>query len=142
MKFVAIKQLGVLRPTDEAGEESLRKVKTGALVEIEIKQPRNLQHHRKFFAMLNIVFQNQEHYKTSEMLLIACKFGVGHVDVIRTKRGEYQIPKSISFHAMSQDDFSKFYDAAVDWVISDVIPGLKRAALDAEVEESLRRFAA
>jgi hypothetical protein len=142
MKILARKQFGTLRAIDDAGEEALRGIANGALVQVEIKRPRNAQQHRKFFAMLGIVLQNQQHYKNTEHLLAACKLGTGHVDMIRTKHGDVAIPKSISFASMSQDDFSKFYDAAVDWVVTDVIPGLKRADLDAEIEATLMEFAA
>lgn len=141
MKFLAQKQLSSLRPLDEAGEEALRKIKNGSTVEIEIKQPRNVQHHRKFFAMLNIVLKNQEHYKSIDHILGACKLAIGHVEMIQTKRGVVALPLSISFASMDQSAFDDFYTRAVDWVISDVIPGLSRKDLDAEVAGQLREFA-
>jgi hypothetical protein len=142
MKFMARKQFDNLRAIDEPGRDALRKLKNGALVLIEVKQPRNPQHHRKLFAMLNIVLNNQEYYKSIDTLLSACKLATGHAEIVRTKRGDVAIPKSISFSAMSQGDFNAFYDAAVQWVIDDVIPGLSRADLDAEIEAELKEFAA
>jgi hypothetical protein len=43
---------------------------------------------------------------------------------------------------MSEDDFSVFYDRAVDWMLAEVIPGLQHSDLTREVEERLMRFAA
>lgn len=133
------RDLGCLRPTDEAGEEALRKVKVGALVKVEFTaKPRNIQHHRKLFALLNLIYQNQEHYKTVEHILAAMKFALGYTEIIRTKRGEIEVPLSISFAAMSQDEFDIFYNRAVDFVLAEVVPGLKRADLERELMEFAR----
>lgn len=49
MKLFCIKQNGGLFPANETGREGLTKIKNGALVSIEIKQPRNIQHSTKHF---------------------------------------------------------------------------------------------
>lgn len=138
---MARKQFDNLRAIDEPGTDALRKIKNGALVLVEVKQTRNPQHHRKLFAMLNIVLKNQDYYKSLDTLLSACKLATGHAEIVRTKRGDVAIPKSIAFHSMSQDDFGTFYEASVDWVVSEVIPGLSKEDLDAEVAAELREFA-
>lgn len=140
MQILAIKNLGTLRPIDQAGEDAFKKIKNGAIVSVEVKAPRNVGHHRKFFAMLNIVFQNQDYYKSPESLLGACKLATGHVEIVRSKRGEIAIPLSISFAKMDQAAFDEFYSRAIDWVVSDVIPGLSKQDLDTEVAEQLRQF--
>lgn len=142
MKLMMRKQFDNLRAIDEPGTDALRKLKNGALVLVEVKQPRNPQHHRKLFAMLNIVLQNQDYYKSLDTLLSACKLATGHAEIIRTKRGDVAIPKSISFTSLSQADFNAFYDAAVSWVVEEVIPKLSRADLEAEVAATLSEFAA
>ena len=134
------KRLGALRPVDAGGDEVLRGIGAEETVMVRIKRPRSPQHHRKFFAMLGIVLKNQEHYKNMDDLLNVCKLRVGHVTTIATKLGDVQVPKSISFASMDQTAFRVFYDAAVDWVTREVIPGLKRGELDAEVEAELREF--
>jgi hypothetical protein len=130
------KDLGCLRPTDEAGEEALRKVKLGALVKVEFTgKPRNVMHHRKFFAMLNLIYQNQKHYRSVDHILAAMKFALGYTEKVRTKRGEIEVPLSISFAAMDQDEFDAFYNRAVDFVLAEVVPGLDRADLERELME-------
>lgn len=125
----------VLRPCDEIGETALKRVGQGKLVTCNIKQPRNPQHHRLFFALMSKVFENQQYFSSVEQLVTALKIAIGHVDMIKTKRGTFQIPKSISFAAMDQDAFSQFYERAVDFVLQEVIPGLGRAELEAEIKE-------
>lgn len=133
---------GRLEPIDDAGKDALGKVKLGSIVSAEIKRPRNVHFHRKFFAMLNLILQNQEHYQSTDDLLDVCKLRIGHVRVIQTKNGEVRLPKSISFAAMDEAAFSEFYERAVNWMIAEVIPGLARADLDREIAEQLMAFAA
>ena len=141
-RFLVVKNLGVLRPVDEAGEEILRHVGQGEIVAVEMKRPRNVAHHRKFFAMLSIVLENQSYYKSVEDILDVCKIRIGHVRTVQTKDGEVKIPESISFASMDQDAFNGFYNRACGWVVTEVIPGLQRKHLDAEVEAKLLAFGA
>jgi hypothetical protein len=131
--------LGTLRPVDEAGRVALGK-KHGKTLKVTYSEPRNLAFHNKFFKMLDIILQNQDHYQNIEQLLFVCKLGIGHADYVQTRQGVVGIPKSISFAKMDADEFQAFYDKAVNWMISEVIPGLARKDLDAEVEQELLRF--
>ena len=140
MKFLAVKRLGSLQPADEAGEAAIRKLGLGELVTVEVKRPRNGKFHRKFFAMLQIILQNQEHYQSIDDLLDVCKLRTGHCRAIQTKQGEVKIPKSISFSAMDDTEFADFYDRACGWVCNEVIHGLERRHLDEEVAAQLRNF--
>ena len=139
-RFLVVKNLGALRPVDEAGEEIMRHVGQGEIVAVEMKRPRNVAHHRRFFAMLSIILENQDYYKSVEDILDLCKLATGHCRTVRTRQGDVRIPESISFAEMDQDAFNSFYDRACAWVVQDVIPGLQRKHLDAEVEARLMAF--
>ena len=139
---IMVKRLGALRPTDDEGTEAMRKIGDGELVKVTWTRPRNIRFHNKFFAMLGIVLKNQEHYTSMDELLGVCKLRIGHVTVIQTPYGLERWPKSISFATMDETEFNIFYDAAVDWVLGEVIPGLQRQHLDVEVEDQLIGFAA
>ena len=92
--------------------------------------------------MLQIILANQEHYKSIGDLLDVCKLRIGHVRTVETAQGIEKFPASISFANMDDTEFSKFYDRAINWMLEEVIPGLQRQHLDAEVEDQLIRFAA
>ena len=136
--------LGALRPAQEQDYEvwDHMKIAEREVVKIQISRPRNYRFHCKFFAMLGIILANQVHYQTTDELLNVCKLRIGHVVVVKTPSGEERWPKSISFAAMDESQFSAFYNRAVDWMLSEVIPGLQRQHLDAEVEAELLGFAA
>ena len=124
-----------LVPTDDASEAALKSVKLGACVEVKIKSPRNLQMHRLFWKMMQIVYENQDHYQSADEVCSAFKFAVGHVDSIKTARGVIQVPRSISFAKMDQAAFRELFDKALHFCVTEVIPGLDSAEFEREVME-------
>ena len=135
MKAIFRKELGCLRPVGPEADELLRRWKLGDLVTVDVKRPRNIAHHAKFFAMLNLIWLNQEHYKSVEEVLTAFKFAIGHTQKINTRRGMIEVPKSISFARMDQTAFDEFYSKAVDFVCAEVVPGLAKEDLQKELLE-------
>lgn len=130
-----------LRPASRDAEDLLAKIKLGQDVIVEVKRPRNLQHHRKFWALMQLVADNLEG-TPADTLAEVVKLRTGHVDVVKTKRGIVEIPKSISFAAMDQTAFEQFYDRAVAFILSDILPGLNKADLEREVEDVIAGRAA
>lgn len=124
-----------LVPTDDASEAALKSVKLGACVEVKIKSPRNLQMHRLFWKLMQTVYENQDHYRSAEAVCDAFKFGCGLYDTFRTKTGEYHKPRSISFAKMDQAGFRGFFNKALHFCVTEVIPGLDSAELEREVME-------
>ena len=140
MRFLMVKRLAGLYPVDATGEAAVRRFGLGELISVQVTRPRNAQFHRKFFAMLKIILDNQEYYKSIDDLLDICKLRTGHFRTVQTKDGDVRIPKSISFASMDETAFADFYDRACGWVISEVIPGLQRGDLDEEVAAQLMEF--
>lgn len=125
---------GRLEPVDEAGRDVLARVAPGTVLRVEMKRPRNLGHHRKFWALISLIYQNQTHYKSPEALCDVVKVLAGYAVVTRGKGGrEIHIPKSISFSAMDQTEFDQFWDRVVKVVCEQIIPGLSRADLEREL---------
>lgn len=140
VQILMIKRLGKLQPINEAGETVLRHLKQGEIVAIELTKPRNIRFHRRLFAMLQIILENQSHYKSVEDLLDVCKLRIGHSRKILTAHGIIEVPASISFSALDNFEFGQFYDRACQWVLTEVIPGLMREELDEAVEAELLEF--
>ncbi len=135
---VKYRDRSALVPSDSASLEALRKFKDGDIVSAVIKRPRNPKHHRKLFAMLQIVWEGtavQDKYPTKENLLDALKLALGYCEPVRLPNGECAVKvKSIAFESMDQTAFEKFYDAAVDVILTQLVPHLKREDLAREVE--------
>lgn len=135
---------GTLIPTTEEGRDWLDKLKIGEIVRGEFKRPRNVKHHAKFFALLNLIYKNQTHYKSLDDLLLAFKYHIGHGHWIITRPTDpkkhnqtVQIfqPASISFAKMDQAAFEEFYGKAIDFVCTVVLPSLDQGDLERELLE-------
>lgn len=133
------KVLGHLAPADEPALEFARKCKPGELVMVEARRPRNIQHHRKLWALLQLVVENTERYPDADTLLDALKIATGHCKIYPSADGKtsYVKPLSISFESMDQDSFSQFYERCLDLIAAKIIPGIDSAALRQEVESFL-----
>lgn len=136
-KFLACKNLGALRPADEAGQEALAKIGNGELVTVEVKKSRNIKHHRMFWALMSIVHENLDHdrYPTVEDLTAAVKIAAGLRTRIELPNGETGfIPGSIAFAKMDQTAFDAFYNRVCDLICKHFLPGVTNEALREEVE--------
>jgi hypothetical protein len=81
-------------------------------------KPRNLKFHKKFFGLLNMVFENQEQYTNVDHLRKDLTIEAGFYDVRYDLHGiEVREPKSISFAKMDDNEFSEFYNRVVDVVV-------------------------
>jgi hypothetical protein len=137
-RIFAAKTIGGFRPIDEPGEEVVRKIKRGEVVSIEIKRPRNVAFHRKYWALVTIVHANLDHdrYPSAEDFHAALKICAGlRTRIVLPDGTEGFIPGSIAFHKMSEDDFSAFFDRVCRLVSKHFLPGVDEDALRAEVEE-------
>lgn len=137
-RFLASKHLGSLKPVDEAGEEALRSMGQGEIIEVEIKRRRNIKHHRKYWALVTLVHQNMDgdRYPTTEDLHSALKISAGLRTRIELPDGTAGfIPGSIAFAKMDQAEFTKFFDRICDLVAKHFLPGVTSDELRAEVEE-------
>jgi hypothetical protein len=114
----------------------LETMKVGTWMRFEWSSPRNGKHHRKLFALLQMIAENSETYNTTEKALVAVKLCTGHFDLMADpETGEIiKIAKSISFEAMGQEDFEKFYSAAVDGVLAYILPQMDRETCEKLVD--------
>lgn len=98
-------------PNDHA---YLHKLEAGECIECDTQKARNPGHHRKFFALLQDSFVNQDKYENMTDLLVALKLRCGWYDEHVTHDGKLvYVPKSISWARMDQEVFGKFYGDAV-----------------------------
>jgi len=94
MKINMIKLNGVLHPFDAQAEEVIKKWKTDDFITVEAKRPRNGQFHRKFFAMLNIVYQNTDEFKSIDDLLNYIKIMTGWNTIVEANNVAFRVSYS------------------------------------------------
>lgn len=144
MKVLFIKQPGgVMHPASDIESEKLNKFKTGELYEMELKNSRNPQFHKKVFTFFNFCFEHwsadQEFLSESEQFNVfraqlTCMAGYYHSLV--TIAGDIRIEaKSISFGSMSQEEFEELYTALINAASKHIFGGA-----DKETEDKLLSF--
>jgi hypothetical protein len=97
-----------------ADQDYIARLGEGDILECDTRKARHPAHHRKFFALLNSAFENQDKYRNRTDLLVALKLRCGWYDEYITHDGKLvYIPQSLSWARMGQEDFAKFYNEAI-----------------------------
>ena len=116
----------VLLPAHANDEEAFESLKLSNMYKCDIRRARNPDHHRKGFALIKLIFDSQEKYRTIEDLLVELKLQTGwYREHIRANGELIYVPKSISFADMDQLEFEAFYETLIDVAIDTY--GLKEA---------------
>jgi hypothetical protein len=133
--FVKRNLFGALVPADARSEEVIKSLPFEKWLTAQISQPRNVKHNAKYWTLLSKVFANQEHFKSVDDLHTCIKVATGYSVTYQLKNGKKVVcPASISFAKMSQQDFNKFYEEVVQFITTEVIPGLNSRDLEREIE--------
>lgn len=105
---------GHIIPATDDDRLKLRAWKPGDVVIVKASRPRNLDHWRKFMALVAFVYERHPRLRTMPMsddgkhpVLELLKILTGHVfTIINPSTGEAHIsPKSVSFYDMDEGDF-------------------------------------
>ena len=134
-KYLLQKTLdGKLRPTDDEGDNALRKLKVGSEVWVELRKARNPKHHRQYFALLHLVYDNQERYTSFDHFRAAVQMQAGHVEWIAALDGcAVPLPKSIDYSSLDEIQFSKVFSETMAVCVNDFLKGVELDDLRAEV---------
>ena len=125
MKLLVVSTPRGLVPLGDDDYEEKKKLKLGQTYSVEVKVARNVDFHRKYFALISYAWeflneQETERFKTKENFRKYVEVAAGHCDVIFHPRlQEYvEIPKSISFGKMDNAEFSDLYKRVKDVIFS------------------------
>ena len=125
MKLLVINTPRGLVPLGDDDYEQKRKLKLGETYSVEVKVVRNVDFHRKYFALIAYAWeflneQETERFKDKENFRKYIEIAAGHCDVIfHPKLQEFvEIPKSIAFAKMDNTAFSDLYGRVKDMIFS------------------------
>lgn len=121
---------------DEDSRANMRKIPDGDWVSVDVRRPHNLRKHRKLFAMIKLLVDNCDEYKTTRQALNALKLATGHCDYHIIDGQRVAVAASISFESLPPDEFDDFFDRACDWIADEVLK-IERYELDAAVAQKL-----
>ena len=131
-----------LVPLYDSDLDLKKRLKVGSVVKCKVSNPRNYEHHKKFFALVRLTFDNlpsnlAEYFKVhnEEDMLRRFKRDLGYFKTSLNERGEKEIEyQSISFSAMEQHEFERFYNQCIDLVLYKYIKGIDKQDLITEIE--------
>lgn len=142
MKGVFTRTIGGLRPADDAAEKILAKQPIGRDVLVDVSRPRSLPQMRLYWSVLALVWENlpervQAAFPSVEVFEDYLCIRVGHAHLINSKAGLVPVPKSVSFAKADQDQFNDVLEKIINLVCGEIIPGLNKRDLMAEVNQRL-----
>ena len=131
-----------LVPLYDSDLDLKKRLKVGSVVKCKVSNPRNYEHHKKFFALVRLTFDNlpsnlAEHWRVhnEEDMLRRFKRDLGYYTSTLNERGEREIEyQSISFSAMEQHEFERFYNQCIDLVLYKYLKGIDKEDLITEIE--------
>lgn len=112
-----------LVPVDRAARDWLDAQPEGRALMVSVRKPRNPDHHRLLFALLNLVVQSTDKWPDVDTLLHDLKLATGLIEKhINGITGEIVVrPQSISFAAMDQARFRQWFDRATFLISAEVL---------------------
>jgi hypothetical protein len=119
MKITVRNTINGLVPLYSSDLDEKRKLKIGETYQVEVKRPRNYQFHKKFFALLNIGWENTDVEMPFDTYRRWVTMRAGFYKVYHTPKGELYEPESIAFSNMDDDTFSEVYDRVLNIILKD-----------------------
>lgn len=116
MEFYAQISNRKLIPEYDSDHESISKLRSGITYKFVVTAPRNYEFLKKFFALLNLCFQNQDKYTNFDHLRAVLIMKAGYYQTIQTDKGTIYLPDSISFSNCDEIKFQEIYNRVLDQV--------------------------
>lgn len=133
-----------LKPLYDADFDEKKKLRVGVVYRATIRQPRNIDFHRKYFALINCAWeyqpeQVQAFFKNNvELFRKTLQMSAGFCErVFSIERNEWvDIPTSISFSKMDNLTFEELYSKVFDVILQVFLKHISRE----EFESNLINF--
>ena len=129
MRLLVVNTPRGLVPFGDDDYDQKKKLKVGETYNVEVKVARNVEFHRKYFALISYAweFLNEseiERFRDKDNFRKYVEIAAGHCEVIYHPRLQefVEIPKSISFGSMDNTSFGDLYKRVKD-VIFSIIGG-------------------
>jgi hypothetical protein len=144
----------VFYPDGPIAVETIREAKIKGVVKATISTPRNVEYHRKFFALLNTIFDYMTEETRKELnvwsvegLLIRVKIDLGLYTLWIAGANAHvpegtpiYIPDSISFAKMDGIAFDKMYKITIGVAIDKYVQNQTNESLEQAAFNALTRF--
>lgn len=129
------KRLGSLAPEDDAAIQSLKRVKEGSILTVDIALRDNgTDQQRKYaFALLGIMFESQTAFEDFEKFRQYMLIRLGHCDVFQSPDGPVAVPHSMKRGALDKAEWIQLIEDIINYAVN--VMGFERESLEAEGRE-------
>ena len=134
MKIWLHNSIDRLTPIFPSDYDEKKKLKIGQDYEADIRLPRNIQFHKKAFALFNIGHQNTKLELPFNVYRKIMTMRAGYFTAYDTGKGVHYEVESLSFGSMEQDIFEEVYSRVLDEIIKDI------GSTSEEIEKELVNF--
>lgn len=134
MKVWCRNTLSGLIPLYPSDQEEKKKLRIGQDYECNIKNPRNYEYHKRFFALIRLGHSNTKMDLPEDVYRKIMTMRAGYFNAYNTDKGIHYEAESISFGSKTQDEFQEIYSRVLDEIIKDI------GATSEEVEVNLINF--
>ena len=140
-EVLLVRQLGALRPADAAAEEAIADIPNGEVVKAVITRPRNVVFHRKFFALLGVLYPHQKFYPTLTKFRKAVQIALGYCEETKLPSGKIMVEAdSIAFHKMDEVEFEQLMKRFFELAETRILPGISRKDVEREWAEVMKGY--
>jgi hypothetical protein len=125
-----------LAPADDDAREHLLKYKIGDTLAAEIVKPREHRSIRRYWAMIKLVLDSTDQFKSRYQLHTYLKIRAGHcTSIVNKLSGEvFLIPESIDYATLNEDQFNDVWRRIVDVICEEILPGVQEHELELEIQ--------
>ncbi len=132
MELLLLNTDGGLKPCYDEDYDNKKKLKLGQIYKAKITLARNIDFHRKYFALINCAWAYQNEKTTAyfkndiNSFRKTIEVAAGHCDTLFNLRLKewVDVPKSIAFDKMDELEFRELYDRVKDIIFSMFIKNI------------------
>lgn len=124
---------GFVPDNDADTQRRMKRIPLDTVVQVELRQPRNVKELRYYWALCNLVSMNHDKLQTREQVDQTLRILTGHVDVFTLDGRTVEIPRRIAFHKLSQEDWQQYLQRARDAVLQHLLPGVQSPMIEDEI---------
>ena len=121
-------------PIGEDNYEDCKKFPLGEVFRCKIWKPRNYKYHQKFFALIAVLFDMQDHFENKKALRYWLTMKAGFFSMVVAPNGSpMYFAESISFSKMDNVKFEKLFNGVIDVALKEICKGSNKESIESQV---------
>lgn len=136
MNGYAVKLGKAMHPTPEA-REKFDRIPQNAIIHWTYRRPQIAAFHRKFFALVSVIFDNQSEYNNKDLFYKVLIMLSGFCEIVQVGDKTLFVADSVSFEKCSQAKLEEIYDKVLDVALEKFCVGSTPEEINAKVDEVL-----